>query len=327
MKVGLVLGAGGNVGRAFHAGVVAALHDVMGWDARDADVIVGTSAGSLEGALLRAGLSPRDLAAHHAGEALSQQGAALLRHAPAPIRTGTSYPWSAKWRPAAPHCFLEMARRPWSLRFGALAAAALPEGVVPTDAIRALLQPLFGASWPRRPLWINSVRLEDGRRVVFGRDRRATATVAEAVAASCSIPGWFCPVRIGASRYVDGGAHSLTNGDLLHNLELDLVVVSSPMSAMPGALRATLDGALRAASGLRLRTEMSRVWMRTPVLALEPSLEDLRVMGTLGDAMDTARRADVTRQVRRSIGERLGRVQGVDVLRYATRLSMKASVP
>ena len=70
MRVGLVLGAGGNVGRAFHAGVLAALQDATRWDARGADVIVGTSAGSLDGALLRAGLSPRDLAAHTVGEPL-----------------------------------------------------------------------------------------------------------------------------------------------------------------------------------------------------------------------------------------------------------------
>src|SRR5205085_3550651 len=62
-RIGLVLGAGGAVGHAFHSGVLAALSDVTGWDARDADVIVGTSAGSVVGALLRAGLSGTDLAA------------------------------------------------------------------------------------------------------------------------------------------------------------------------------------------------------------------------------------------------------------------------
>jgi hypothetical protein len=56
-------------------------------------------------------------------------------------------------------------------------------------------------------------------------------------------------------------------------------------------------------------------------------VEDLRVMGTLGDAMDNARRAAVTRQVRRSMAERLGRARGVDVLRYATRIPLKVSVP
>ena len=56
-RVGLVLGAGGIVGQAYHAGVLAALEVDLGWDARTADVIVGTSAGSVMGTALRMGLS------------------------------------------------------------------------------------------------------------------------------------------------------------------------------------------------------------------------------------------------------------------------------
>ena len=58
-RIGLVLGAGGAVGHAFHAGVLAALADETGWDAREAEVVVGTSAGSVVGALLRAGMSAK----------------------------------------------------------------------------------------------------------------------------------------------------------------------------------------------------------------------------------------------------------------------------
>src|SRR6478735_7027457 len=59
--IALVLGAGGTVGHAVHAGVLAALGDVCGWDARRADVVVGTSAGSVVAVLLRAGMPPADL--------------------------------------------------------------------------------------------------------------------------------------------------------------------------------------------------------------------------------------------------------------------------
>ena len=61
-RVAVVLGAGGTVGHAFHAGVLAALHHELGWDARHADLVVGTSAGSVVAALLRAGLPAADLA-------------------------------------------------------------------------------------------------------------------------------------------------------------------------------------------------------------------------------------------------------------------------
>ena len=53
-RIGLVLGGGGLTGTAFHAGVIAGLAKAAGWDARTAEVIVGTSAGSTAAALLRA---------------------------------------------------------------------------------------------------------------------------------------------------------------------------------------------------------------------------------------------------------------------------------
>src|SRR5712664_2987388 len=80
-RIGLVLGAGGAVGHAFHVGVLAAVAEVTGWDARDAEVIVGTSAGSVVGALLRAGLSAPDLAARSTEDALSEEGQRIVARA------------------------------------------------------------------------------------------------------------------------------------------------------------------------------------------------------------------------------------------------------
>ena len=66
-----MLGAGGIAGGAWHAGVLAAVAEATGWDARSAEVIVGTSAGSITGAALRSGVAPRDLYASAVGTALS----------------------------------------------------------------------------------------------------------------------------------------------------------------------------------------------------------------------------------------------------------------
>jgi predicted acylesterase/phospholipase RssA len=65
----LVLGAGGVVGQAFHVGVLRALPETTGFDGRTADVLVGTSAGSLVAAGLAGPLSAGDLAAELLGEA------------------------------------------------------------------------------------------------------------------------------------------------------------------------------------------------------------------------------------------------------------------
>ena len=60
MKIGLVLGAGGTVGMAYHAGVLRALEVEGGFVPDRADLIIGTSAGSVIGAYLRTGWSTED---------------------------------------------------------------------------------------------------------------------------------------------------------------------------------------------------------------------------------------------------------------------------
>src|ERR1019366_430001 len=77
-RVGLVLGAGGVAGSAFHAGVLAAIEEVTGWDPRRATVIVGTSAGSITATSLRAGLSAADLLARAAVRPLEARPLALV---------------------------------------------------------------------------------------------------------------------------------------------------------------------------------------------------------------------------------------------------------
>src|SRR5690348_5441251 len=217
-RVGLVLGAGGVVGHAFHAGVLAALAEETGWDPRDAEVVVGTSAGSVVGALLRAGASAPDLLARATGRPLSRDGRRLVAKSetaptplgPIPSRPDRRFPSFS----SSPRALTRAALRPWSSRPGALAAAFLPAGRIPTELVAAGLRPLFD-TWPTDALWINAVALDTSRRVVFGRDPKHQATVADAVAASCAIPSFFAPVVIDGERYVDGGVHSPTNAELV----------------------------------------------------------------------------------------------------------------
>src|SRR5918911_5471003 len=67
-KVGLVLGAGGVMGGAWLTGGLEALATETGWDPASADRIVGTSAGSMMGALLASGVPPWFMVAHSAGQ-------------------------------------------------------------------------------------------------------------------------------------------------------------------------------------------------------------------------------------------------------------------
>jgi NTE family protein len=323
-RIGLVLGAGGAVGHAFHAGMLAGLAEVTGWDARDAEVVVGTSAGSVVGALLRAGISPPDLAAHSTDSALSEEGRRIAARAEDAVDHRAPIPARPPRRlvpgVSAPGAFVRAALQPWNVRPGALAAAALPEGRVPTELVASGLRPLF-TSWPDQPLWINAVDLERGRRVTFGRDGAPTTTdVATAVAASCAIPAFFAPVSIDGVRYVDGGVHSPTNADLLAGMNFDLVVISSPMSVARANPRFAPDQPARRLSRFRLAREVARIRRGgTPVLTFQPIDEDLAVMGL--NAMDASRSADVTRQALESTRRRLARTDARD------RVSILAASP
>lgn len=308
-RIGLVLGAGGVVGHAFHAGVLSALAEATKWDPRSAEIIVGTSAGSRVGAMLRAGVSAGDLAAFATGDPPSEDGARFLARVgpPAKLPPFTLAGLFADLPTASsPRFLLRAALRPWESRFGTVLAAALPAGRVSTEEMVAGLRQALGEGWPDRPLWICAVKLDDGRRVVFGQGGAPATAVATAVAASSAIPGFFTPVEHDGVRYVDGGVHSPTNLDLLQGLGLDLVVVSSPMSTVGGTLRFSADFPSRLLSRLRLAQEAQRVRaLGTAVVAFQPNPADQLVMGS--NAMDPSRRRLVVHQARESVLRRLER--------------------
>jgi NTE family protein len=302
-RVGLVLGAGGVAGGAFHAGVLAAVAEVTGWDPRRATVVVGTSAGSITATSLRAGLCAADLLARAEGRPLSAAGARLLAGAGPPPRPPAVRSGGRGRRPADIAARLARAvARPLEARPLALLAGLLPEGAVGTELIAAAIARLPLSTWPGDPLWVCAVRERDGRLVVFGRDRRPP--LPDAVAASCAIPGFYRPVSIDGDLFVDGGAHSPTNADVLAGVGLDLVVVSSPMSLAGRGLRLAIDQPARRWSRLLLDAEASRLRRAgTHVIAFQPTAEDAAVIGP--NPMDPHRRGAVARQTRESTLRRL----------------------
>lgn len=323
-SVALVLGAGGLTGGAWLCGVLAALHDATGWDARTADLLVGTSAGARVGATLRHGFSPADHLAGALGEPLSEEGRALagdrdpaVRDLPRPARHSSP----AAWLPQSP---LASARGLARLPNPRLTTCTLlPRGTAPVSAIGDGLRDLGAHAWPERPTWLCTIRLRDGRRVVLGRDPAPTPDLPTAVEASAAVPGWFAPVELEGEAHIDGGADSPTNADLVAGLGFDLAVVLSPMSAVPSALRGrpTTQRAIRTVHAQALGREVGRVRRTgTPVLTFQPTSEDLAAMGP--SSLDGSNVAAIATQAKRSAERRLGdpRVtELVDRLRAAHR--------
>jgi NTE family protein len=287
--IGLVLGAGGVVGQAYQAGVLAALEREIGWDPRSAKVIVGTSAGSVTGAALRVGVPATDLAASLYGVPTSRRGGAILRRIlppdAGPLPTPSFRSLLRPWNLPSAALLTRAARRPLAFRPEVAAITLMPAGRIDITERARGLDEHIGDHWPDG-LRICAVRRTDGARVVFGRPGAPTARLAPAVLASCAIPGYFTPVTIDGTEYVDGGVHSATNADVLKTDALDLVVIVSSLSAPRGSANGA-DGLLRRTVHRRMEREVARLEAAgTPVIRLEPGPESRRAMGLRAMAED-----------------------------------------
>ncbi|MGK5557302.1 patatin-like phospholipase family protein [Actinomadura kijaniata] len=194
----LVLGGGGVAGIAWQTGVLAGLA-AAGVEVTDADLVVGTSAGSTVAAQVTSGLPWEELLARQTdpdrrNEELVPAGSV----AEAMERMLTLQ--SEGLEPA------ELRRR-----VGALALAA---ETVPESARRAVIEGRLPVrEWPQRPrLVIPAVEAVSGAPVLF--DAASGVDLVDAVAASCAVPGIWPPVTIADARYVDGGLRSMNNADL-----------------------------------------------------------------------------------------------------------------
>jgi len=311
-RVGLVLGAGGILGGAWIVGGLYALASETGWDPGSAEYLVGTSAGAMTAALLGAGVPPWFMVAHSAGEpaavasdgggdserATRSAGAVFKLHAGAPALGPGS------WRLA-----LASLARPYRYSPAAILAGWLPQGLVSTAPLKETIRRVAGDGWPPHPnLWIMACEHDTGRRVAFGRDDAPGASLADAVAASCAIPGFYRPVQIAGRGYVDGGVASTSNLDVLADRGLDLVICLNPTSSLhapqPRTLAERAAGALRQASGRRLGSEAKRVRASgTEVVLIQPTIQDLDAMGT--NLMNASRRHEVIEIAARTVARHL----------------------
>jgi NTE family protein len=308
LRTGVVLGAGGVLGAAWMAGALAALQRRLPYPVGTVDLVVGTSAGSALAAALRCGVAVEDVVEHQRGTAL-----ALLPDLSEIDRdAGGPLPPLPRMRVGSPRLLLSLALAPHRVHPWVVASALLPQGRARHTSLEGLVRGLLAQAetrpWPAtaRPTppgwapggetWVMAVDYDSGRRVAFGRAGAPPATLPEAVAASCSIPGWYRPTVIGGRRYVDGGVHSTTSLDLLAGADLDEVYVLAPMASFvmdaPRSRYARLERRLRRLITIGLLREVRKVRARgTSVTVLTPGPEDLTAIGA--NLMEPRRRVRV----------------------------------
>jgi NTE family protein len=271
----LVLGGGGVLGEAWMMGVLAGIEDGTGFDLRDCEHFVGTSAGSIVAAHLVAGNSPRrpsavgseiEVAAAQPPTGLA--GAAI----DAARRAGT-------WALAAGAPFAPLAlglAAPGGALTRALLLRRLPHPRDTLDDLRRHVEQA-GARFDGR-LRVIAVERRSGRRTVFGSPGAPRATVSEAVAASCTVPWLFAPMQIGGREYVDGGVWSPTNLDVAPVGQETHVLCLNPTAGITGthSLVAFARNLARSAVSLEALVLRRR---GAAVQAIAPNIEAAAAMG------------------------------------------------
>jgi len=270
----LVLGGGGVTGVAWELGLIAGLAEA-GVDLTTADLVVGTSAGSVVAAQITSGTALEELYARQ----LAGYGAE------SPARLGLGTMLSLVWASLT-------SRNPKRAR-ARMGALALATRTMPESSRRAIFESrLPSHEWPDQRLLVTAVDALSGEFVTFDRD--SGVSLVDAVAASCAVPGVWPPATVNGRRYVDGGMRSPVNADLAVGHER--VVVLAPVTAsFPGSTRVAAQiAALRKAA---------------TVVLVTPDRLTAKAIGR--NMLDPARRAPAARAGRRQANDVASQIAAV----------------
>jgi NTE family protein len=266
MTRALVLGGGGPVGVGWESGLAAGLAGA-GVALGAADLIVGTSAGSIVGARLALGV---DLA--ETVSAVSQ---------PLPVQASAGATITDLMTALADAASRAQTPEQTRIELGKLAldAHTAAEGDFTGAAVFAQLA---GRDWPPS-FQCTAIDARTGALRVW--DAAAGVPLDRAVASSCAVPVVFPPVTIDGTRYMDGGMRTPLNADLAAG-HAAVIVVSCLALTLPDGISDPVFDATAA------QIEVELAVLRDGGAAVEiigPGAEFLAVSGWGAELMNPAR--------------------------------------
>ena len=252
----LVLGGGGAVGIGWQAGLLTGLREA-GLDLTDADVIVGTSAGSVVGGLVA---SRTDLAAAFtglAGLAGAMDGAALAEGSQALLDVMAQ-------------AGLETDQQQALIRIGKAAEAA---DTLDERTYLTFFEIVADTPWPAG-FHCTAIDTRSGEFVLWGPE--SGVPLQHAVASSCAVPLVFPPVTLNGRRYLDGGVVSHLNAAAAPPTARMIAISCFPLSpSAPGLdtwLTATVNRELAAVGETRTLATVEPESNGDPINMLDPQL-------------------------------------------------------
>ncbi len=235
----LILSGGGITGAMYEFGALQALdHFLAGsFTVNDFNIYVGTSGGAIVAALLANGVPPGEVGRaiiHDRDSLLNFQQDDILEIDWPEIRA--SLVKAARMLPALLRFYRRNPRLFSVARLIYALEENLPPGIYGLEKYRTYLNKLLTRPGSvdrfddlRRSLFIPSVHLDTGDRILFGSDGWRDVPISDAIAASSALPLYFRPLTIKGLDFVDGGVGSVAHVDVALDLGSRFLIVINPI--------------------------------------------------------------------------------------------------
>jgi NTE family protein len=226
-RLALVLAGGGIAGIAFQTGFLLGVQEARPAAAErllDAEVLLGTSAGSTVAAQISSGAPLAELYARQ----LSHNTHELAPRIDVEDLLGLFEAAAGDTRTSLTDTLRAIGRR-------AVSAPTVTEEVRRSVIARRLPS----HRWPDRRLEVTAIDVDTGERVLFDRD--SGVPLVDAVAASCAVPMVWPPVTIGERRFMDGGVGSSANVDAATGVDVVVMLTPAPAPGLSAFGRSLAD--------------------------------------------------------------------------------------